>query len=83
MEKIKDMQNNLVADDELEQISGGGKLWDAFTAEFNELFDKPKARKLIREEGYKHGRWGVGTLEMRVNDKERQDRKDIPDVIKL
>ena len=36
MENINDMQKKKVADDELDQVTGGRKLFDLFTAEFFE-----------------------------------------------
>lgn len=83
MENNKDMQKNQVNDDELEDINGGRKLWDLFTAEFTEFFDKPRKRGLSPEDPDENGRWGTSTLEMRVNAQEIQERRDSQKVMKL
>ena len=81
MEKINNMQQNKVADDDLEQV-GGGKLFDVFTTEFREFFNgfDDQGNPLVPEEediGY-----GVGTLEMRVKPKKKGRRKNTG-VVKL
>lgn len=81
MEKINDMQQNQIADADLEQISGGKNLWDVFTAEFNDCFGKPKAQKLPLEEADKSSLLRARTLEMRANNQEKQE--DLPKVMKL
>ena len=83
MENRKDLEMNAMTDAELEQVDGGGKLWDAVTAEFHELFDRPKMRKLPMEDEDGKGTWDLTTLEMRVKTKERQKKEDGRKVIKL
>ena len=73
MEKMVDMQQNQMADDELVQISGGKSVFDVFTAEFNDRFVKPKAQNLLFDEADKNSLLGARTLEMRVNDKEKHE----------
>ena len=81
MEKTHDMHRNQIADEELDQISGGRNLWDVFTAEFNDRFGKPKAQKLPLEEADTSSLLDARTLEMRATDHEKQE--NFPKVIKL
>ena len=81
MEKLDNMQQNKIDDDELEQV-GGGKLFDLFTMEFREFFGKADHQDFaIGEEG-EESQYGVSTLEMRVDPKKKTQRST-PDVIKL
>ena len=73
MDKIRDMQPKQMADDELEQINGGRKLWDVFTAEFRDFFGKPTAQKLPMEEADKNGLLHASTLDMRVTDYQKEE----------
>lgn len=80
MEKINNMQQNKIADDDLEQV-GGGKLFDVFTAEFREVFGRND--NLNNPENEENGSlYGVNTLEMRIDPKKKTERNN-PDVIKL
>lgn len=81
MEKIDNMQQNKMSDDELEQV-GGGKLFDIFTMEFREFFGRRDERDNPLEEEEDDDRYGVRTLEMRVKPK-KKTKKDNIDVIKL
>ena len=81
MEKIDAKQQNQLADDELEQVSGGSFI-GVFTTEFREFFNgfDDQGNPLVPEEediGY-----GVGTLEMRVKPKKKGRRKNTG-VVKL
>ena len=81
MEEFKNMQQNKIEDDELEQV-GGGRLFDLFTMEFREFFGKPDRQDFtIGEEG-EESQYGVNTLEMRVDPK-KKTKSSTPDVIKL
>lgn len=81
MEKINDMQQNKIADDELEQV-GGGKLFDVFTTEFREFFDRDNHQDdpMVAEKD--DCRYGVRTLEMRINPNEKNKGND-RNIIKL
>lgn len=83
MEKFNDMQHKKVADDELEQVGGGIRLWNTVTAEYNKSMDKPKAVNLPMEDSEEGELWGVNTLEMRVRKKRKNGDKEEPQVIKL
>lgn len=83
MEKINDIQQKKVADDELEQVGGGRRLWKAVTAEYTECWDKPRAMNLPMKDGEENELLGARTLEMRVRKKRRQEDDDAPQVIKL
>lgn len=72
-----------VADAELEQVSGGGKLWDLFTAEFIERFGDPKRRAITLEEEEEARRYGITTLEMRANPKQKRETEDSQKIIKI
>ena len=78
----KDLKNQQVDDSELDEVSGGKKLWDVFTTEFTEFFDKPKRRRGLLEEEDEE-LWGASTLEMRVNPGQRQDDRDSRKTMKL
>ena len=66
MDKFENMQQNKMSDEELDQVTGGGKLFDALTAEFRGKKKDPKNLKMFLdpdgEEDYE-----LTTLEMRVN----------------
>ena len=81
MEKNNNMQQNQIADDELEQV-GGGKLFDVFTMEFRELFGRSDDQddSMFSEED--DSTFGIRTLEMRVDPKKKAKRNK-NDVMKL
>lgn len=81
MEKINNMQQNKLADDELEQV-GGGKFFDVFTAEFREFFDSSDNQNNPMAEEEDNSQFGVSTLEMRVDPKKRKKRNGV-NAIKL
>lgn len=81
MEKNNNMQQNQIADDELEQV-GGGKLFDVFTAEFREAFGRPDHRDDPMTAEEDDSRYGIRTLEMRIDPKKKNKRNN-RDVIKL
>ena len=64
MEKFDNMKQNLVADDELDQISGGRNLMDAFTAEFRGKAMKPKTLEMRPDA---EDDFEITTLEMRAD----------------
>ena len=78
MEKFENMQQNKIADEELDQITGGKNLFDIFTAEFRGTKKEVSTLELRPDEA---DDFNVATLEMRVNptSKEKNNRK----VIKL
>ena len=66
MDKFENMQQNKMSDEELDQVTGGGKLFDALTAEFRGKKKDPKNLKMFLDpDGEKD--YEVTTLEMRVN----------------
>lgn len=66
MEKFENMQQNRMSDEELDQVTGGGKLFDALTAEFRGKKKDPKNLKMFLDpDGEKD--YELTTLEMRVN----------------
>ena len=66
MEKFENMQQNKMSDEELDQVTGGGKLFDALTAEFRGKKKDPKNLKMFLDpDGEKD--YELTTLEMRVN----------------
>ena len=66
MEKNEKMQQNRMSDEELDQVTGGGKLFDALTAEFRGKKKDPKNLKMFLDpDGEKD--YELTTLEMRVN----------------
>ena len=66
MDKFENMQQNKMSDDELDQVTGGGRLFDALTAEFRGKKKDPKNLKMFLDpDGEKD--YEVTTLEMRVN----------------
>ncbi|MBO7252491.1 MAG: hypothetical protein J6V25_07680 [Oscillospiraceae bacterium] len=70
---MENMENKKMLDDsELEQVDGGGKLFDLFTAEFREFFnpDDPDAEELLKN------KYGIRTLEMRVDPNKPRDPRD-------
>ena len=79
MEK-NNIQRNQIADDELEQVSGGRKLWDVLTTEFVEFMGQPgmKAKTLeITDDDV----FRVDTLEMRAKPEWKQDDVEAPKVV--
>lgn len=77
MEKMNEMKHNQMADDELEQVTGGRNLFKVLTTEFLELFDEPE-NKDNSQRTVKGNNIGVSTLEMRVDPMEqRETRKSV------
>ena len=66
MEKFENMQQNKMSDEELDQVTGGRKLFDVMTAEFRGKKKDPKNLKMFLDsDGEKD--YDLTTLEMRVN----------------
>ena len=66
MDKFENMQQNKMSDEELDQVTGGGRLFDALTAEFRGKKKDPKNLKMFLDpDGEKD--YEVTTLEMRLN----------------
>ena len=80
MEKTDNMQQNKIADDELEQV-GGGSFFGIFTTEFREFFGNAVNQDDLMEEE-EENRYGARTLEMRVDPKKKAKRNK-NDVMKL
>ena len=66
MEKFENMQQNKIADEELDQVTGAGKLFDALTAEFRGKKKDPKNLKMFLDSDSEKD-YDLTTLEMRVN----------------
>ena len=79
MEKFENMQQNKVADEELDQITGGRNLIDVFTAEFRGKAEK--ATTLEMNPDSEDNNFSVSTLEMRESPLKK--KKDNPGVIRL
>ena len=80
MEKFENMQQNKMSDEELDQVTGGGRLFDALTAEFRGKKKDPKNLKMFLDpDGEKD--YEVTTLEMRVNPKKSE--RDNSKIVKL
>lgn len=82
MEKLNDMQNNQIADDELDQVAGGRNIFEVLTLELREFFNKHDNRDNSLGAA-KENDFHVSTLEMRVNPLEKQDNAESPKVVKL
>ena len=73
MEKFDNMKQNMIADDELDQISGGKGLFDVFTAEFRGKAEKANTLRFDPED--EKNDFTVSTLEMRSNPLEQKKTK--------
>ena len=80
MEKMNNMQQNKINDDELDQV-GGGLSFGVFTTEFKQIFDGTEMQEQPIEEEDNHY-FGVRTLEMRVKPKKTPGTDD-RELIKL
>lgn len=67
MEKVNDMQQKKVNDDELDQVTGGRNIFKVFTTEFF----KPKNQDISRQT--QDDNFGISTLEMRSNPMKKQE----------
>ena len=81
--KKNNFQNKQINDDELDQISGGGRLWDFFTAEFRGFFWRRKKTRNPMWAREDDDQYGVTTLEMRVRPNNDRNADSSNDVIKL
>ena len=77
MEKIQEMMNNQLSDEELEQVGGGVNMFDVVKAKFFDSEDEVKAQNLLMQDGDKNGNVGISTLEMRVDPKKKKDSRVI------
>ena len=82
MEKMNDMPRNQVADDELDQVSGGKNFFDVFTTEFFEFFKDSKDQDTSPETAEGND-FGVSTLEMRIDPKKKREVRERQKIIKL
>ena len=82
-EKRPGMAQNAIDDSELDQVNGGGKLWDFVTTEFKEFFEDLRKRDYPPEGTEVNGIFGVNTLEMRSNPMQEQENMEPPKVLKL
>lgn len=73
MEKFDNMKQNMIADDELDQISGGRGIIDVFTAEFRGKAEKANTLRFDPED--EKNDFTVSTLEMRGNPLEQKKTK--------
>ena len=77
MENINDMQKKKVADDELDQVTGGRKLFGLFNAAFFEPKNQDDPKNVADDSDF-----GVSTLEMRANPM-KKEKKDSQNVFKI
>ena len=82
MEKLNNMQNNQMSDDELDQVAGGRNFFEVLTTEFREFFSKPDDQDNSLG-AVKDNNFVVSTLEMRVDPMKGQENKQPPKQIKL
>lgn len=78
MEKFENTQQNKVADEELDQITGGINLFDIFTTEFRGKAKKPVTLEMRPDE---EDDIELTTLDMRENPLKK--KKDTQKVVKL
>ena len=80
MEKMNNMQQNKLNDEELDQISGGKNFFDIFTTEYRGGDKKPTTLEmnLNEEDNIK-----VSTLDLRTNPLEKKDTKKTKRIVKL
>lgn len=78
MEKFDNTQQNKVADEELDQITGGINLFDIFTTEFHGKAKKPVTLEMRPDE---EDDIELTTLDMRENPLKKE--KDTQKVVKL
>ena len=83
MEKFDKMQQNQVADEELDQISGGRNLFDIFTAEFRGEAKNPTTLEMRLDSEDDNKGIGLTTLEMRTNPLEKQESVKRNKIVKL
>ena len=76
MEKLDNLKQNKVTDEELNQISGGKGLFDIFTAEFRGKKKNPLTLEMILEAKDDEREFDVTTLEMRDNPANAAKKKE-------
>ena len=81
MEKFDNMKQNMIADDELDQISGGKGLFDVFTAEFRGKAEKANTLRFDPED--EKNDFTVSTLDMRTNPLDQKTENKNRKTIKL
>ena len=81
MEKFENMQQNRIADEELNEITGGRGIRDIFTAEFWGKAGDATTLKMDPED--EKNNFSVSTLEMRSNVLDKQDKDNNRNVVKL
>ena len=80
MEKMNNMQQNKLNDEELDQISGGKNFFDIFTTEFRGGDKKPTTLEMNLDE---EDNIKVSTLDLRTNPLEKKDTKKTKRIVKL
>ena len=80
MEKMNNMQQNKLNDEELDQITGGRNFMDLFTAEFRGAAKDPVTLEMPMDQ---KGSIKATTLEMRSNPLETQDSRKTKRIVKL
>ena len=80
MEKFENMQQNKIDDEELDQVTGGRKLFNIFTTEFRGKKKAPKNLKMFLDSEEEKD-FTVTTLEMRTNPSDQNN--DTQKIVKL
>ena len=83
LEKNNDLEMKKIADDELEDVSGGRGFWGVVTTEFRQFFGKDDDRDHPLEDEEEDEHFGVRTLEMRVNPNKKRGSGDSGKIMKL
>ena len=81
MKQSDNMKQNMVADDELDQVTGGRNLFDIFTAEFRGKAGKAATLEMNPED--ENNSITVSTLEMRTDPLKKQESRKTGTVVKL
>ena len=77
MEKIQNLENKQMTDDELEQVEGGRGFFDAVKARFFDSEEDVVAQNLLMKDKNNNSGFGVTTMEMRVDPKKKKESRTI------
>ena len=78
---MENMKQNMISDEDLDQISGGRGIFEAFTTEFRSKAEKVTTLKMNPED--ENNNFGITTLEMRANPLDIKDATNNRKVVKL
>ena len=82
MDKNENRKQNMVEDEELDQVAGGGFIFDVMTTEFRGEFKEPTSLYMYEEDETVQT-FGLNTLEMRTNPLEKKTGKKTKKVMKI